>query len=232
MLSLLARSAAQLGDPALRGVLAKAVALTLLLFAALGAALFWLLLQVDASDWPDLLARIWQATGAILAVPVVLVGGFLLFPAIATAVMSLFLDDVVDAVEARHYPHARATRRAGVAESARLALRSGLRVAGWNLLALPLYLVLLLTGAGAFIAFLVVNGWVLGGDLIDQVVVRHLPPGAQSDWARGRRRERFLLGLTTAAVFLVPVANLLAPILGTAMATHLYHRSKVTADAR
>ena len=35
---------------------------------------------------------------------------------------------------------------------------------------------------------------------------------------------RALLGAASTALFLVPVVNLLAPVLGAAMATHLFHR--------
>jgi uncharacterized protein involved in cysteine biosynthesis len=35
-----------------------------------------------------------------------------------------------------------------------------------------------------------------------------------------------MLGLLASAAFLVPLVNLLAPVIGAAMATHLTHRSK------
>ena len=76
-------------------------------------------------------------------------------------------------------------------------------------------------------AFFVVNGWLLGRDLGDMVAARHLIAAATARLAqRDRRRAVSLLGLGGTALFLVPVVNLLAPVLGAAMATHLFHRSR------
>ena len=44
--------------------------------------------------------------------------------------------------------------------------------------------------------------------------------------ARFDRPARWSLGLLSAASFVVPVANLLAPILGAAMAVHMLHLGK------
>ena len=38
--------------------------------------------------------------------------------------------------------------------------------------------------------------------------------------------QRFLLGGTIAGIMLVPFANLLAPVLGAASATHMVHRAR------
>ena len=42
-------------------------------------------------------------------------------------------------------------------------------------------------------------------------------------WRATTRWPRFILGLAVAVLFVVPILNLLAPILGAAMATHLFH---------
>jgi uncharacterized protein involved in cysteine biosynthesis len=104
-----------------------------------------------------------------------------------------------------------------------MGLRSAARVVAVNLLLLPVYIVLLATGIGTAAAFLIVNGWLLGRDLGDMVAARHLDAAGVAAWRRGTKGPRFLLGLADAALFLIPVVNLAAPVLGAAMATHLFH---------
>ena len=87
----------------------------------------------------------------------------------------------------------------------------------WNLLAAPFYLLLLVTGVGTLVLVLLVNMLVLGRDLEAMVLARH--PGM----APLSARDRNLLGLVASALFVIPVVNLLAPVLGAAMAVHLLH---------
>ena len=153
---------------------------------------------------------------------------WLLFRAVAIAVVGLFADDVVAAVEARHYPAALATARpVPFARGAAMGLRSALRVVAVNLLMLPLYLLLLATGIGTAAAFFLVNGWLLGRDLGDMVAARHLHRAEIAGWRRTTTARRFLLGLAGTGLLLVPIVNLVAPVIGAAMATHLFHRRRM-----
>ena len=89
------------------------------------------------------------------------------------------------------------------------------RTLGWNLVALPGYVLLLVTGVGTIGLFLAVNAYLLGRDLADMVEPRHpgLPPIG--------RGNRWLMGLVSALLFLIPLVNLLAPIWSAAMAVHM-----------
>ena len=75
----------------------------------------------------------------------------------------------------------------------------------------------LLTAVGAPLLAFVLNAALLGRDLEAMVLARH------PDRPRLGRGTRWSLGALSAASFLVPVANLLAPIVGAAMAVHLLH---------
>ncbi|RJF94232.1 EI24 domain-containing protein [Sphingomonas cavernae] len=216
-------SLGQLFDPAILKVLAKVVALTLILFAVLGAVLWWsagaLAAHYGWAQWSD-----WAEAAAVV---VALIAGWLLFRVVAIAVLGLFADAVVEAVERRDYPQAVAGARApGLVRSAQLGLASAARALLFNLLALPLYLILLVTGVGTVALFAGVNALLLGRDLGEMVAVRHLSTPATRDWLRTTRASRFMLGLVVTGLFVVPVANLFAPILGAAMATHLFHGRK------
>jgi len=213
----------QLGDRPVLAVLAKSLGLTLLIFAALGIG-YWYAL--DAALRAAAITTGGAGLAMAAAIALAFLTGWLLFRIVAIAVVGIFAEDVVEAVERRHFPAALASARpVGVARSMRMGLVSGVRALGVNLLILPLYLVLLVTGVGAPLLFLVANGWLLGRDLGDMVAVRHLPAAELPRWRRDTGVPRFVLGLGIAAMLLVPILGLLAPVLGAAMATHLFHRS-------
>lgn len=222
MLNALLLSLGQLGDRRILGVLAKSLLLTLALLVALGAGLVWGV-QSLADRWFGNLGMGWLAgtAAALLAV----MSAWLLFRIVAVAVIGLFADDVVHAVEAKHYPaRFAAALSLSFGRSASMGLRSAGRALLINLAFAPLYLLLLITGVGTALAFFLVNSWLLGRDLGDMVAVRHLPPSELKAWRLETRLWRFTLGAAGTALFFIPLANFLAPILGAAMATHMYHR--------
>jgi uncharacterized protein involved in cysteine biosynthesis len=95
-----------------------------------------------------------------------------------------------------------------------------------NLVLMPVYVVLLVTGVGTAILFFLVNGWLLGRDLGDMVAARHVDRKAMRAWRATTGIGRYLLGLAGTALLVVPVVNLIAPVLAAAMATHWYHGRK------
>lgn len=224
MFRALSLTLAQIGDTAILRVIAKSVALTLVIFAALGvAAVFITRAVVAAYGWGDD-AGFAAAAAAGLAV---VVGAWLLFRAVAIPVIGLFADDVVAAIEARHYPTAaQIARPATAALSVRLAVASLARLILLNLLAVPLYAVLLFTAIGPLILFIAINALLLGRDLGEMVAVRHLNTEARKNWLRVTRGQRALMGAIVTGIFMIPIINLIAPIVGAGMATHLFHREQ------
>lgn len=203
-------------NPRVLRILLQSLALTLLLLIVVGAAIHF------AAGWA---LDHWQWLGAserdmagILVVLAIIAGSWLLFRAVAIVVVGLFADAIVADVEGRHYPAAAARAvDVGWRQNIRLALASVVRLIGGNLLALPIYILLLVTGIGTPIFALFVNGLLLGRDLEAMVLARH------PDRPRLDRPARWSLGLLSAASFVVPVANLLAPIVSAAMAVHMLH---------
>ena len=205
-----------LPNPRVLRVLAQSLALTLLLLAISGAAIFfgarWALTHWKWLDEAQL------DMAGILIVLAIVAGSWLLFRAVAIVVVGLFADGIVADVEGRHYPAA--AQRAvdvGWRQNISLALASLVRLVGGNLLALPVYILLLVTGIGTPIFALLVNALLLGRDLEAMVLARH------PDQPRLDKPARWSLGLLSAASFVVPIANLLAPILSAAMAVHMLH---------
>jgi CysZ protein len=215
-----ARAFGQLGDSRVLAVLGKSMGVTLLIFAALAVAL-WRGTVLGIERY----AAGWGEVGGLAALLLALIAGWLAFRILALAVLQFFADEVVRAVEARHYPAAAAAaRELTVAEDARNAFRGIGRALVVNALALPVALLLLVTGVGTALLFLAVNAWLLGRELMDMVWLRHRPsPDAAPPLSR---LTRLALGGIVAAMLLVPFLNLLAPVLGAAAATHLVHSKR------
>lgn len=226
MLRALALAVGDLADPRILSVLMRSLLITLLIFAGVGLLLAWALEGADPCallmDEGCPLGLSASGLGAFMLTALAL---WFLFPAVAIGVITGFIDRIVAAVEQRHYPAAAATARPlGLAGSAWLGLRSSLRILLYNLVALPLYVLLLVTGVGALILFLLVNGVAVGRDLGEMVASRHGAPPERRAWLAASRGDRAMLGIVVSAIFLVPFVNLLAPVFGAAAAAHLYHR--------
>lgn len=223
MLRNLGLSIGQLGDRAFVSVLIRSLLLTLALFAALGAGIWWsartLAGRFVAGGWAEL--------AGIAALAAAIMAAWLLFRAVAIAVIGIFADEIVEAVERRHYPDAlQSARPVPFVRGAWMGLGSASRAILVNLILSPVYLALLLTGVGTAAVFFVVNGWLLGRDLGDMVAARHRPRAAMREWRRTTGWRRFMLGLVATGLLVVPGVNLVAPVLAAAMATHWYHRRK------
>ncbi len=216
----LALSFGQLGDRAILAVLFKSLAITLAIFAALAFALNAVIPSL-LSGWLDVSGDVY----VVLTLFLFIVAAWLLFRIVALAVMQFFADDVVRAVEAKHYPGAHEV--AGLPFSAELgnSLRSTGRAVIVNLLAAPVALLLLVTGIGAAAVFWLANALLLGRELQDMVWLRHRGDAEEAQPMSGL--TRFALGGVIAAMLAVPFLNLLAPLIGAASATHLVHRKRL-----
>ncbi|GAB5348679.1 EI24 domain-containing protein [Alteriqipengyuania sp. 357] len=220
-----ARAFAQLADRRVLWLLLKSLIVTIVLFVAAGAALYvglaWLIDRGLGSlldeNLPPNLAAVASAIGTVAAV---VFGGWLLFRVTALAAIQFFADDVVEVVESQYYPEALASaRRIGFGESMWIGLKGALRVVFYNLLILPLALVLLVTGVGTVVLFAVLNAWLLGRELRDMAWLRHRHDSdAKPPLGIGTRSA---LGGIVALMLLIPGLNFIAPIIGAAAATHL-----------
>ncbi|MEH6790150.1 EI24 domain-containing protein [Parasphingorhabdus sp.] len=224
MIQAFTRALAQFTDRKILAILLKVVLLTILLFILFGVAAYFALVWLFAwLGWTDG-GFAAAATAALIAI----LTGVLLFRIVAIFVLNIFSDDIVDAVEQRYYPErAQTAKPPGYALGIRMGLASTGRALAYNILAAPLYILLLVTGIGLPIAFFAVNGLLLGRDLQDMVAARHIPDyrNIAAEWSLPKP-QRFLLGLIAALLLAVPFVNFLAPVLAAAMATHLVHGKK------
>lgn len=207
----------QLGDPAVVRVALKSIAITLLVFAGLGIGLYLALAEAAQRVGVD---QGWAGVLAVLLVPIAL---WLLFRLVAVAVLQFFADEIVAAVEARHYPALAAQARPLPFRRDLANSLKGLgRNIGYTLLALPVAGLLAFTAIGPAVVLLAVNAVLLGRELTDMAWLRHC--GMDAPNTPVPRRERLLLGAAVAALMLIPLANLAAPIIGAAAGSHLVLR--------
>lgn len=222
----------QMGDPRFRSVLLRGLGLTLGLFFAAYFAVVWLVgyFFPDTITLP-LVGEIGflesvASGGALLAMMALSV--FLMVP-VASAFTGLFLDEVADAVEDRHYPQLASTPRAPflttLADSARFL---GVMIVA-NLLALILYVIF--TPLAPFI-FWALNGFLLGREYFQMVAMRRLDEAEARKLRRANGLQIWLAGGLMAVPLTIPVVNLVVPILGAATFTHLYHRLTGTRSRR
>jgi uncharacterized protein involved in cysteine biosynthesis len=217
MVRLVLLSLRQLLDPQTLRLLLLTGAITAGLFVAAGTALWWLL---ETQVMPRWFPAGQGALAAAIAAGLGLLLLWFLFRAVAMLVIGLFTDGIVESVEQDHYPAAAAAATpVSLLGGLRLGLRSAARAIGWNLLAAPVYLALLVTGVGTPVLMVLVNMVLLGRDLEEMAAARHPDLGLRPL----ARQDRLLLGLAAALAFMLPVLNLLAPVFGAALAVHMLH---------
>lgn len=206
-----------LTHPAFRGVVMKTLGLSLLAYAATGLAIWWGLGAIPATGygWLDLAIGILSGVGVIFVMAI-------LFPAVVGAFVGIFLDDVADAVERRHYPGDPPGRALAFLPGVIQSLRFLGIVVLVNLLALPLYLALLFLPPLNIALFYALNGYLLGREYFELVAIRHLPPGEAKALRRRNRWPVTLAGAVAAFLFTLPLAALLAPLVVTAAFVHQF----------
>lgn len=218
------RALGQIGDRRFRRVLLLGVLLALALLAGFYAAFLQLIwwLTPDSVEIPFVgpVAGIetllgWGSLLVMLALSV-----FLMVP-VASVFTGLFLEDIVDAVEDRHYPALPPATPLPWAEALRQSVNFLGVVLAVNLGALFLYP---FVGPFTPVLFWAVNGFLLGREYFTLVALRRLPPVEAAALRRRNRLRLWAAGTLMAAPLSIPVVNLVVPVLGVATFTHLFHR--------
>jgi len=214
----------QLGDPRFRRVLLLGIGLTVALLFGTTLLFVWLV------GWfvPDTVTLPWIGEIAWIddvaswaVVPLMLVLSVFLMVPVASAFTGIFLDEVTDAVEARHYPALGPAPGVPLATALRdSAGFLGVIVAA-NLAALLPYLLL---APLAPVIFLALNGYLLGREYFQLVAMRRLGRAGARAARRRNAGKIWLAGAVMALPLAVPVLNLLVPVIGAAAFTHLFHR--------
>lgn len=217
----------QLSDGRFRRVFWRGIFLTLALLIAATAGFVWLLRTFAILPW---LGDV-EWLGGILGLGAVLLffglSIFLMIP-VASAITSMFLDEVAQAVEDRHYPNLPQAQTVRFADALVDTLSFLVVLIIANLLALVLYL--FLPFAALFI-FWAVNGFLLGREYFTMAAMRRVGRDGARDMRKLHGGTIWLAGTLMAIPLTIPLLNLLVPIVGAATFTHLFHGLKAV-DAR
>lgn len=219
-----AKAIAQLADPRFRRVMWLGIGLTIaLLVAAYAVFLSFLNATVEGNvDLPligevtwvgDLLS--WGSLGLMLILSI-----FLMVP-VASAITSLFLDDVAQAVEDTHYSNLPPVPRTPFWTSLKDTVNFLGVLIGANILAFLIYI--LLPFLSIFI-FYALNGYLLGREYFQIAAMRRLGREGAKNLRKKHMGKIWIAGCLMAIPLTFPLVNLVIPILGAATFTHLFHR--------
>ena len=213
MINAFSRGLAQLSDPRIRKVVWIAIGSAFIVFVLLWGAIGTLLgaTSVFSIGWLE-----WVVD--LLGGLATLVLTWFLFPAVIGVVIGLYLEDIVDAVETRHYPGLPAP----IEQSILPALMVALRYLG-VLVALNLVLlVFLLLGPLFPFVFYTVNGYLLSREYFELVASRRAGTDEIRELRKAHRGRLFVAGMIVALLLTIPGVNLLAPVVATAAMVHLF----------
>lgn len=218
------RALGQLTDPRFRNVLLKGLGLTI----GLLVAITWGMVTLVGFVTPDALmlpfvgevsfvggVAMWVAALLMVVLSVVL-----MVP-VAGAFTGLFLDEVADAVEAKHYPHLVPNAEQPITSAIRESLGFFGVIVGVNLIALILFF---FVGPLAPILFYAVNGYLLGREYFTMAAMRRMERDAAHALRKRHNTQIWVAGTLMAVPLSIPLVNLLIPILGAATFTHMFQR--------
>ena len=174
--------------------------------------LFWA--EKGEGAWlNDLLT--WGSFGVMLLLSV-----FRMLPG-ASAITAMFLEDVAQAVEDRHYPHLPPATMVPFGDAVRDTINFLGLLIGANVLALLLYV--FFPPFSPFI-FWGMNGYLLGREYFTLAAMRRGGREGARTMLRQNVGRVWIAGILMAMPLSVPLVNLLIPILGAATFTHLFHQ--------
>lgn len=206
------RALGDLTSPDFRSILFKAVGLALVLFVALFLAvqaLFWFL-TFFPYPWLETLAAIGAGLGLLVAF-------FFLMAPVTAMFAGLYIDDVADKVEAKHYAQEPKGTALPLLKSVALSVQFGLLVLLVNVLALPL----VFTGIGA-IVLIIINAYLLSREYFEMAAMRHMAVADAKALRKDNAVAVFIAGFLPAVMAIVPIVNLTVPIFSTAYFVHLF----------
>jgi uncharacterized protein involved in cysteine biosynthesis len=219
------KAISQMSDRRFRRVLGLGIMLTIALLVGAYALILWFIEATTGAGFEipgiagpvtwvgDLLS--WGSLGIMIFLSI-----FLMVP-VASAITSLFLDDVAQAVEDKHYPHLKPVPRLPFIESLRDTISFLGVMLGANILAIFAYVMLPFLTPFIFYAL---NGYLLGREYFQIAAMRRLGRQGAKDLRKQYTGQVWLAGCLMAVPLSIPLINLIIPILGAATFTHLFHR--------
>ena len=218
------KSVAQFDDPKFRRVLWRGMGLTLALLIAACLLVNFGINQLLSSAWAANMIGDQSWLGALINVGGVLftiaLSIWLMVP-VTSAIIALFLDEVAQAVEARHYPH--------------LPKQTATKLQDQILVGIRFLGILLLANVGALILSMIVpllapfvfwatNGYLMGREYFQMAAMRRMPRAQAQELYQRHQGSIWTAGILIAIPMSIPLVGLFIPILGAATFTHQFER--------
>ncbi|MDA8996354.1 EI24 domain-containing protein [Planktomarina temperata] len=218
------KSIAQFGDPKFRRVLWRGLGLTIVLLVAACLLVNFGINQLLSSAWAANLIGDQSWLGALINIGGVLftiaLSIWLMVP-VTSAIIALFLDEVAQAVEARHYPH--------------LPKQTATKLQDQILVGIRFLGILLLANVGALILSMIVpllapfvfwatNGYLMGREYFQMAAMRRMPRAQAQELYQRHQGSIWTAGILMAIPMSIPLVGLFIPILGAATFTHQFER--------
>ena len=218
------KSVAQFDDPKFRRVLWRGMGLTIVLLIAACLLVNFGINQLLSSAWAANLIGDQSWLGALINIGGVLftiaLSIWLMVP-VTSAIIALFLDEVAQAVEARHYPH--------------LPKQTATKLQDQILVGIRFLGILLLANVGALILSMIVpllapfvfwatNGYLMGREYFQMAAMRRLPRAQAQELFQRHQGSIWTAGILMAIPMSIPLVGLFIPILGAATFTHQFER--------
>ena len=218
------KSIAQFDDPKFRRVLWRGLGLTIVLLIAACLLVNFGINQLLSSAWAANMIGDQSWLGALINVGGVLftiaLSIWLMVP-VTSAIIALFLDEVAQAVEARHYPH--------------LPKQTATKLQDQILVGIRFLGILLLANIGALILSMIVpllapfvfwatNGYLMGREYFQMAAMRRMPRAQAQELYQRHQGSIWTAGILMAIPLTIPLVGLFIPILGAATFTHLFER--------
>ncbi|MDO7695471.1 MULTISPECIES: EI24 domain-containing protein [Planktomarina] len=218
------KSVAQFDDPKFRRVLWRGMGLTIALLIAACLLVNFGINQLLSSAWAANLIGDQSWLGALINIGGVLftiaLSIWLMVP-VTSAIIALFLDEVAQAVEARHYPH--------------LPKQTATKLQDQILVGIRFLGILLLANIGALILSMIVpllapfvfwatNGYLMGREYFQMAAMRRMPRAQAQELFQRHQGSIWTAGILMAIPMSIPLVGLFIPILGAATFTHQFER--------
>ena len=206
------RAFGDLFSPEFRSVLLKALGLTIALFIAVLIITEVLIASFTHFSWPWADRLVEVGTGLAL-----IVAFFFLMSPVTAAFAGLFLDQIAEKVEERHYPWDPRGTPLPVGRAILISIQFFVVVLLVNLAVLPM----VFFGIGAFV-LVAANAYLIGREYFEMVAMRHMPVEEAKMLRKENSPTVFIAALLPAFMSLVPFVNLAVPLFSTAYFTHLF----------
>jgi CysZ protein len=209
----------QMGDPRFRRVLLIGVGVTFALLAGITWGVQLVLPDTVSLPWFGEIGWLSSLLSGFILVSMIGMSMFLMVP-VASLFTGLFLEQVADAVEAKHYPQLPPANKAVFSD----VLIDSVKFFGLlivvNMLAVVIYL---LSTIMAPIVFWMVNGILLGREYFQLVAMRRLGRKGANELRKKYRFTIWMTGFLMAVPLSLPLINLFIPVMGVAVFTHIFH---------